>query len=169
VLESPAIPTQSQDVASGLAERVKSILEEMQISRRELSRRAGLHPSHVEQLTANRVARPSQDVLDKIARAAGVSLEWLATGTGPRTRTSDAVPAIVLQIASAEGYSDLEAEVAASLIRGLPHGELSEDAARELLERARLARRDATRLLAESDVVSPRGTENDEDDFEPEK
>jgi transcriptional regulator with XRE-family HTH domain len=90
---------------SEIAERIESVRAELGISRRELSRRAGLSPSHVEQLTAGRVVTPSAVVVAAIAHALGVSVDWLATGQGPRRRESRPVPATLAQVAADAAYT----------------------------------------------------------------
>lgn len=136
---------------TGISERIESVLAELKISRRELSRRAGLSPSHVEQLTAGRVATPSAVVISAIAHAAGVSVDWLATGADPRWVEPRLVPPVVLEVARADGYDAAEAELAAAYLRDQP-GTVTPGIARELLARARMTRADVARLLASGSV-----------------
>jgi transcriptional regulator with XRE-family HTH domain len=136
-----------------LTARIRTVLAELGITERELSRRAGLSSSAVWQILNERVRSPKTESLVEIARVAGVEVEWLATGKGPRRRkTPGPMPAAIVEAAQAERYSDAETEIAASLVRDLP-GEVTADVARELLAKARLQRRDAVRLLASSTVV----------------
>lgn len=55
-------------------------------SMRALSEAAGKSPQYVETLRAGRIdpSKIGADVLDGLARAGGVSAEWLRTGDGPR-------------------------------------------------------------------------------------
>ncbi len=76
---------------AGLADRIDWLLEDLDVSARELARRAGLHESHVwvmvSRLRSRPESAPSTETVDAIARAAEVSFEWLATGRGaPRAK-----------------------------------------------------------------------------------
>lgn len=66
-----------------LASRVNWLLQQTEMSARALSLKAGLSPNHVGMLARGTVAtRPAHDTLAALARAAGVSVEWLASGEG---------------------------------------------------------------------------------------
>lgn len=71
-------------VVETLPERLRSILEALGISARELSRRAGLKSeSHVGAAIDGRF-QLKVETIEAIARVAGVRFEWLATGRGRR-------------------------------------------------------------------------------------
>lgn len=71
---------------SRLSDRLKAILEHHDWSGRELGRRAGIAPTYVSGLIKRFEADPDTSVetktLEAIARAAGVSPEWLQHGRG---------------------------------------------------------------------------------------
>lgn len=74
-------------VVTTLAERLALVLERTGWSQRELSRRAGLTEVHVGQVLRRAKAKGADaavesSTLEAIAKAADVSYEWLATGTG---------------------------------------------------------------------------------------
>lgn len=65
-----------------LPDRLQWVLRERRISRRRWSLAAGLSQSHVGQLIRGDLEAPSAESLHALARAAGVSFRWLATGEG---------------------------------------------------------------------------------------
>lgn len=70
-----------------LADRIRHVLEARRWSQRELARRASIAETHVNTLLRKLDRDPSASVesktLQKIAQAAGVSMQWLLTGEGP--------------------------------------------------------------------------------------
>lgn len=148
---------------STLAGRVQWILADLAakegktISARELARRAGLKSeAHVGLLTQGRLTRPSAQMLEAIARAGGVRLEWLSSGKLPRetnasspTISSDRIHPVIAAVAAAARYTDHEAELASTSIRGLAGtSSMTEEQALEFLARARMTIRDNARALA---------------------
>ena len=83
---SPTIVFRSHTfgVVDGIAARIREVLDARRWSERELSARAGLAPVHVGKILDRGGSRAGGETLAKIAKAAGVSLEWLVTGEGPR-------------------------------------------------------------------------------------
>lgn len=75
---------------SGVAPRIKAARESLNISARELDRRANLREGHTS-IIESRDRDIETETAAKIATALGVSLDWLITGTGdgplPHTRT----------------------------------------------------------------------------------
>jgi hypothetical protein len=71
-----------------LADRLEWFIEDRGISERELSRRSGLQEPHVgliiKRIKKNPKATVEQPTLIALAKGMGASLEWLATGKGPR-------------------------------------------------------------------------------------
>jgi transcriptional regulator with XRE-family HTH domain len=71
-----------------LAERLRWVLDHQHAPNgdpwtpKALSRAAGLGESHVGQIASGTVTDPRGTTLEKIARAAGVSHAWLASGAG---------------------------------------------------------------------------------------
>lgn len=78
-----------QNAGVSLAERIRTILTEQEISQRELSKRAGLAPGHVGHLLTGEIKEPSVDVLIKIATAGKVDPIWLIMGKGERRHLAD--------------------------------------------------------------------------------
>jgi transcriptional regulator with XRE-family HTH domain len=64
------------------------------LSGRQLAARAGLHPTHVGLIESGERPKPSGGTVAKLARALGVSMEWLQTGEG-NVPDADALRAIV--------------------------------------------------------------------------
>jgi transcriptional regulator with XRE-family HTH domain len=65
-----------------VAARVRSVLDRTGWSQRELSRRAGLASATIGWILGHPDRTTELDTIEKIARAAGVSSAWLATGRG---------------------------------------------------------------------------------------
>lgn len=72
----------SATVPEGVPKRVATLRELSGKSRYHLSRIAGLSPSHVGQLERGLRESPTAETLGRLARACGVSLDWLLSGTG---------------------------------------------------------------------------------------
>lgn len=104
-----------------LASRVSWLLQQTGMSARALSLKAGLSPNHVGMLARGAVAtRPSHETLSAVARAAGVSLAWLADGEGePGLRAADTGQQPGLRLEYVERYPSRReaAEAMAGLIR----------------------------------------------------
>lgn len=66
-------------------DRLRSLVPER--GERSFARRAGISPGGLRGAMTN--GNPGREMLTAIAREAGVSLEWLATGQGPRERAPD--------------------------------------------------------------------------------
>lgn len=68
-----------------IADRIRWILETRDLSARALSKRAGLADGHVSMILRGLVGKGvTAETLAQIARAGGVSVQWLATGEGQR-------------------------------------------------------------------------------------
>ena len=77
-----------------VAARVRSVLDRTGWSQRELSRRAGLASATIGWILGHPDRTTELDTIEKIARAAGVSSAWLATGRGsPDDRDDHVQPA----------------------------------------------------------------------------
>ncbi len=98
----PTRPVQQDD---GFAARLQEIAGEFE-SKSALARTAGIPPSSLESYLTG--SEPTRPVLVNLARAANVSLEWLASGRGEK-KSSPAIPSGYAQIPfydirSAGGY-----------------------------------------------------------------
>ena len=69
-------------MATSLADRLRMVLEHTGLSPYDLSKRAGLSGSHVANIIERDARRTSTETIEKIAKAAGVSEEWLRKGVG---------------------------------------------------------------------------------------
>lgn len=81
-----------------MAGRLKSLCARAGISHESVSLAAGLSAGHVGVIVNGHVKSPRMDATAKIARALGVSLDWLALGEGAEpdpgavsTRIKDAI------------------------------------------------------------------------------
>ncbi len=74
--------TSSIGSPESLAERVALVQALSGLDKANLSRLAGLTPSHVGMLISGHVKRPAATTLGALARVLGVSFEWLVSGTG---------------------------------------------------------------------------------------
>src|SRR5215475_10359024 len=73
-------------LTSGVSLRIAELIRDSG-GLRALARKATLPPSALSQYLPRergRVSKPSMETLAKIARAAGVRLDWLLLGAGPR-------------------------------------------------------------------------------------
>jgi len=75
------VPDENSDHFTG---RVRSVIGDGSV--RRFARRAGIGATTLQNIVDG--ARPTVDKLVAIARAGGVSVDWLATGEGPRDRAS---------------------------------------------------------------------------------
>ncbi len=66
----------------GIEQRIKKAREAAGLSKSELARRLGVHPSTCIQWESEGGTRPSMQRLIDAAVVLGVSLEWLGTGRG---------------------------------------------------------------------------------------
>ena len=86
--------------------RLAEAMDERQLSGSELARRAGFTSQSVNSLrSGERGGRLTHDTAKRLAAALGVSVEWLAQGTGPRERLSDVYP-VYKPDAPESGYTD---------------------------------------------------------------
>jgi len=155
-----------------LAQRVKWVLETLskregkKVSARELARRAGLSSeSHVGLMVSGVVTDPSATILQKLAAAAGVNLDWLSSGIGlpespPELRrvtfSADRVHDAMNAVGSRLGYTDQEIETASASVRGLTgSASMTEEQAVEFLQKARIMVRDNSRALSERKPAKP--------------
>lgn len=72
-------------VVSTFKERLRLTVELSGLSERALSKKAGFKsPTHISALLASKTdPNPTRHTLERLALAAGVSLQWLASGEGP--------------------------------------------------------------------------------------
>lgn len=163
---------QACDVAdlSTLAERMQWVLEYLSktegknVSARELARRAGLNSeASVGHIIRGIVKRPSADVLGSIARAAGVSFDWLNDNKGEpvaasvRTTATDRVHPVIAEVGKAEGFSDAEMAAATAMIAGVKGtADMTQEQALDHLETVRGARRRQERSAFNS-IVRDKG------------
>lgn len=68
----------------GLVTRLREVMEARGWTPYELAHRAGLSDSHVTNWLRRGVKRPDPEAVRKLAAAAGVRVEWLRDGKGPR-------------------------------------------------------------------------------------
>lgn len=66
----------------GIGDRIRVAREAAHLSKSELARRLGLHPSACVQWEAKGGTRPNVEHLAKVAAILNVRFEWLATGRG---------------------------------------------------------------------------------------
>ena len=69
-------------MATTIAERVRWLREQTGMSARAIDGLAGLTPGHTALLEGGHRSDPSAATLTKLARALGVSLDWLSDGQG---------------------------------------------------------------------------------------
>lgn len=83
---SGTVDERSHDVhhvaVTTLEERLKEVMTARGISAREWCRRAGVSQSQISSLKGRGTGRGRSDVIEKLAKGAGVSLTWLASGIG---------------------------------------------------------------------------------------
>jgi transcriptional regulator with XRE-family HTH domain len=73
-----------------LAARLRWILEQRGVSQRALAIKAGLAPSHVSLILNHLGDRVAMETIRKLAEAASVSVDWLASGEGAADAGADA-------------------------------------------------------------------------------
>lgn len=124
-------------------------------------------PPNTDQQTISRAAqvRAGREVADALYRYLHTNREQFLRSRGiaalaepapALTATSVRVHDVLARVAAALGFTDDEVELASSMVRGLAGtSDVSEELARELLERARSNRRDVSRMFT---VVSDQGT-----------
>lgn len=102
------------------------------------ARRCGFGESLLRKYLAG--AEPSASNLAKIAQAAGVSLEWMATGRGPKYRLQAPDPPVEVQMARAlsalTGQRARRWERLIAIVEGIPDEDQREALLDELLARA---------------------------------
>lgn len=71
---------------AGFVERLRWAMQIRQWSARELARRAGMQETHVSSIIRRLETKPAADIevstVVRLARATGLTIEWLATGEG---------------------------------------------------------------------------------------
>jgi transcriptional regulator with XRE-family HTH domain len=67
-----------------LPERLQWAREHAGLSARDLDKLADLTPGHTASVEVGRRASPSADTVRALARALGISTDWLIDGTGKR-------------------------------------------------------------------------------------
>lgn len=76
-----------------IAKRIRALADERgEKKERELSRAAGLEPTNVGKILKRGGENTTGTTLAKIAKAGGVTLDWLVTGEGPRVRSDARTP-----------------------------------------------------------------------------
>lgn len=89
IVLAPGTPTQVDEIAK----RIREILKERGWSERELSVRSGVSSSHVNKILERGGERTAVKTMGKIAKATGVTLDWLANGDGTRAAPPSDRPA----------------------------------------------------------------------------
>jgi len=69
-------------MSAGIGDRIRTAREAAHLSKSELARRLGLHPSACVQWEAKGGTRPNVEHLSRVAGILNVRFEWLATGRG---------------------------------------------------------------------------------------
>lgn len=77
-----------------VSKRLDWACETAGVSRRALSRLAGLQDGHVALITSGHVETPTGEVLGKITSVLGCSLDWLIRGVGERPRAETMAAAV---------------------------------------------------------------------------
>lgn len=138
------------DLSDAENERIRAALlrymEREQITKAECARRIG-----VSQPTLSVFMSGNQGMAFKtseaVAKLLGVEHDELL-GKKRRVRVAvDAIHPVVAEVAKARGFSDEEAEYATASLRGFAGFEMTEAVALDLLEKARVNRRDVARML----------------------
>ena len=66
-----------------LGDRIKFVAKKLGISLRELSRRAGLkNETHLALIASRKYKTTNNELLDSVAKASGVNIQWLISGDG---------------------------------------------------------------------------------------
>jgi transcriptional regulator with XRE-family HTH domain len=81
---------------AGLGARIQELRTLSGLSSRELSRLAGLSPTHVRRIETGHFAEVSTGTIARIARVFGVGLDWLYLGTGKRPANHLVAKAVVI-------------------------------------------------------------------------
>lgn len=167
-----APPDRKQQVKDYVRERLRA---EVRTGKRgtsaRLSEALGISTAHVANLTSDPPSRqPGEDVARSAAAYWGISyakLEAIACGDVVNaselpeqiTRTSDRVHHVIDRVGKALRFTHEEIELAGTMVRGLAGTSgMTDEIARELLDRARLYRRDATRMFPSATVVEDTGS-----------
>lgn len=101
-----------------LAERLRMVLDQTGLAAQTLSKKAGLAPGHVGLIVTGKVkGGVTPETMRRIAEAAGVDYEWLATGAG--TPGSPARP-------SAPGFASRHSGGSRPIFRNLPGWDAAE-------------------------------------------
>lgn len=79
--------TTAEDVAASIAKRCADLREKHDLSLQAVADRAGLSKSHIWELESGRARNPTVDTAVRLARAFGVSLDYM-------TGLSDAAPTL---------------------------------------------------------------------------
>lgn len=136
-----------------VAQRLQEILDETGWSARALSTAVGAGHATLGAVLSGRSQRPAAELLRAVAERTGYRVEWLISGSGePKgspTISSDRIHPVIAAVAAAARYTDHEAELASTSIRGLAGtSSMTEEQALEFLARARMTIRDNARALA---------------------
>ena len=84
-----------KDDSEGWQERLSEAMSARGFSGGELARRTGFTAQYINNMkSGERGGRLPLDTARKLARALGVSVDWLARGEGPRERLSDVYPVV---------------------------------------------------------------------------
>jgi transcriptional regulator with XRE-family HTH domain len=92
-----------------VGDRVAHLQSLSGLDRAELSRLAGLAPSHVGAIIRGGVKDPASSTMGAIARVTGVSTDWLIRGEGDQPSEDDVHEAIERARAAARDADDLDA------------------------------------------------------------
>jgi len=154
---------------AGWQARLSEAMEARGLSGGELARRSGFTAQYVNSMrSGERGGRLPLDTARRLARALGVTVDWLTRGDGPRERLSDVYPVAAAAPASSESApsdrypgraeaiallaSVVPPEVVAALRAAVPEGDV--DPGREWwLAYAKELARDLRRIQADPDFV----------------
>lgn len=93
-------------------EKVLQLIEELRLNNNSFSKRIGVAPSVIGNITGGRKGKPSFELMEKIgASFPEISMEWLVRGEGEMFRGDVAEMECQKQLRALVGkYSDLEAD-----------------------------------------------------------
>lgn len=72
-----------------ITERIKLVIDESGLSKREIARRCGVSAPSVTHWVNGDTKAPTAEKIFKLAKATGVSPKWLTTGKGPKEPTPE--------------------------------------------------------------------------------
>lgn len=105
-----------------LGSRIRELRQERRMSQIELARRAGLSPSYVSKLEADRYRRPSAEALLRLALALNVAVEELYRAAGYPVAAEEAPatdPELALYLSRIGKLSPHDQRVIKNMIRSM--------------------------------------------------